>query len=130
MKLETKLRHNGEVAILDLSGRITLGEEAESLRQTLIDIFEQGHRRIVLNLEKVTHIDSAGLGDLVAGYAAIAPQGGVIRLAAAQKKFAEVMRQTGLDSLFEICPNEDSAVSTFTADTVARNLAALDRFKA
>lgn len=103
------------VTIVDVSGRITLGPEAESLRRALLSTFEAGNRCILLNLEKIAYADSSGLGDLVAAYSAITRRGGIFKLLRPSPRVQEVLAITHMDSLFEICDEEQSAVTSFRA---------------
>jgi len=108
--LKTSMRQNGNVTIVDLSGRITLGESSGSLRQTLNDLIQRGHRRILLNLAEVSSIDSAGLGELIASYTRLTNQGGKMRLVKLQKQVDGVMQITKLCTIFESYENEPIAV--------------------
>ncbi len=112
MNLEATVRLVNGVAIVDLSGRILLGPDAECLRNTLLDVYEQGHRRILVNMAGVTFTDSAGLGDLVGTYTMIKQRGGNIKLVNLQKKVMQMMHSTRLDSLMEIYDDEQAAIES------------------
>ena len=76
MSVKAAVRHSGNVAIIDMSGRITLGEGAGLLRGTIKDLVAAGQNKILLNLKDVSYIDSAGLGEMVGSYASLTNQGG------------------------------------------------------
>jgi len=101
------------VTIVDIAGRITLGEEIGSLRSTVHDLVSQGKKRIVLNLAEVTHIDSSGVGELVGSYATIRNQGGELKLTNLTKKISDLLQVTKLYTVFDIKDNEFTAVKSF-----------------
>jgi len=110
MVCQATVRQAGDVAIVDLRGRITLGDGSWTLRDTLKRLIAAGHRRILLNLKDVSHIDSAGMGELVGVYATVTNQNGQIRLLDAQTKVLDVLRVTRLDTVFENFTDETAAL--------------------
>ena len=108
--LKASMRQNGSVVIVDLSGRITLGESAGLLRQTLSDLIKGGQHSIVLNLAEVSSIDSAGLGELIGSYASLTNHGGKMKLVNLQKQVNSVMQITKICTIFETYENEAIAV--------------------
>lgn len=106
-------RHQDTVLILDLEGKIKLGEECSNLRQTLRSLVENGEKKILLNLEKVSFIDSSGLGELVASYITIQKNGGDVRLVHLSEKVHELMTLTKLLTIFEVYDNEADAIEGF-----------------
>ena len=80
MSTHAEVRHSGDVAIVDVSGPITLGEGTGLVRATIKDVIAKGHKNILVNLQKVGYIDSAGLGELVGTYATVSNLGGHIKL--------------------------------------------------
>jgi len=124
MGLETKLRISDGIAILDLDGNLLCSRETDTLRETLLGLFGQGHTRILLNLEKVLHADSGGLGDLVAAYAAVTRRGGAVKLLRPQARILAMLRMTHIDSLVEICEDERAAVTSFGPAAKPRGMAA------
>ena len=113
MSLKINVRESGDVVILDLSGRITIGEEAASLRETIKEMVDNGHRKILLNLAEVTYIDSTGLGQFVGSFATVTSRGGQLKLLNLQTRLQELMQITKLITVFETHTNESAAVRSF-----------------
>jgi anti-sigma B factor antagonist len=101
------------VTVLELAGRVTLGEESSQLRTKLKDSLSQGKTRIVLDLANVTYIDSAGLGTLVAGFTSARNQGASMKLANLTKRFHEQLSITKLVTVFDIYDSAQAAVKSF-----------------
>ena len=115
MTPKATVRHAGDVAIVDLSGRITLGDGSGLVRSTIKELTGAGSRNILLNLKDVTYIDSAGLGELVGAYATVANQGGAIKLLHVQGKVNDLLQLTKLYSVFAAFDDEDAALRSFQA---------------
>ena len=113
MSFKASVRHVGDVAIADLSGRLTLGEGSGALRNTIKDLVAHGDKSIVLNLKEVSHIDSSGLGEMVGAYASVTNAGGQIRLLHTQSKLHDLLVVTKLYSVFPNFEDEDAAVQSF-----------------
>ncbi len=113
MSLKLNVRHVDDVAIIDLSGRITLGEASGTLRDTIKDVLAQGNMNILLNLADVSYIDSSGLGEFVGGYATVTNRGGRMKLVHLQKRVRELMQITKLAIIFESFEDEKEAVRSF-----------------
>jgi anti-sigma B factor antagonist len=111
MKLTT--REVNEVTILDLGGRITLGEESERLRDTVRGIVVKGSKKIILNLDEVSYIDSSGLGELVTAYTVVKKAGGELKLLNVTKKISDLLVITKLVTVFDVSDSEMAAVSSF-----------------
>jgi len=107
------VRHVNSIAIVDLSGRITLGEGSALLRDTVRGLVEQGHKKIMLNLGRVTHIDSTGMGELVRALAGVRSQGGELKLVNVSLPATELLRITRLATLFEIAKDETTGAASF-----------------
>jgi anti-sigma B factor antagonist len=105
----------GDVAIVDLSGRITLGDGSGVVRETVKDLLKGGKKNLLLNLGDVSYIDSSGLGELVSAYATGANQGAQIKLLNVQKRVHDLIQLTKLYSVFESFTNETAAVQSFGA---------------
>jgi len=103
------------VTVLQLSGRITLGEESSQLRTKIKDVLGQGKARLVLDLGEVTYIDSAGLGTLVAGFTSAQNQGANMKLANLTKRFDEQLHITKLVTVFDCYKNLEDALKSFAA---------------
>jgi anti-sigma B factor antagonist len=101
------------VTVLDIEGRIVLGEESNSFREKVKSLLAAGKKKIVLNLANVSYIDSAGLGTLVATFHSARSQGAVLKLANLGQKFKEVLQVTKLMTVFETYDNESGAIQSF-----------------
>jgi anti-sigma B factor antagonist len=113
MSVKAKVRHAGDVAIIDLAGRITLGEGSGLVRNTIKDLVGAGVRKILLNLHDVTYLDSAGLGELVGTYATLTNLGGEIKLLHPQGKVSDMLAVTKLYTIFASFTDEDEALRSF-----------------
>lgn len=119
MALTAKTRRVGNVAIVDLNGRITLGESTGILRDELRSLLSQGSKQVVLNLAGVTYVDSAGLGELVGAYTTATNQGGAVKLLHMQGKLKDLMQITKLHTVFPAFEDEKKAVESFGAGAAA-----------
>jgi len=113
MALQIAEKDWGGVTVLALSGRVVLGEESAQLRNKLKALLGQGKKQLVLDLNDVHYIDSAGLGTLVAGYTTASSQGATIKLANLTKKFAEQLNITKLVTVFDVHSSVEEAVMSF-----------------
>ena len=121
MSLEISVRRLENVAVVDLSGRITLGEASGRLRDTIKDLVTNNSKSILLNLAGVTYMDSSGLGELVGAFATVSNRGGKLKLLGLQPRLYELMHITKLYSVFEIFTNEAEAIRSFrTGEAVAK----------
>ena len=111
-------RTTGDVTILDLKGKITLGEGDELLTDKVNSLVNQGHKKIVLNLAEVPYIDSAGLGEIVRTYTTVSRQGGSLKLLNLTKRITDLLAITKLLTVFETFESEGDAVKSFTAAKV------------
>jgi anti-sigma B factor antagonist len=119
MALTAKTRTVGNVAIVDLSGKITLGENTGILRDELRSLLAQGKKNIILNMKDVGYVDSAGLGELVGAYTTATNQGGAVKLLHMQGKMRDLMQITKLHTIFPAFEDEQSAVASFSASASA-----------
>jgi len=106
-------REVGPVTIVDLSGRIALGEGSALLRKTVRDLLEAGQTRILLNLGDVNYIDSSGIGELVSGFTAVRNRTGELKLLNLTKKVNDLLQLTKLFTVFEVYSDESTAVRSF-----------------
>jgi len=113
MALQIVEKEINGVTVLELFGRVTLGEESNQLRTKIKDLLAQGKKRIVLDLGNVSYIDSAGLGTLVAGYTSSQSQGASMKLANLTKKFNEQLNITKLVTVFEVYNSVPEAIASF-----------------
>jgi anti-sigma B factor antagonist len=114
MNIRTSTRHAAGVTIVDISGRIVLGEESASVRDLICDLLSKGQKQILLNLEAVDHIDSMGLGSLVGASVSVRNQGGELKLVNLPNKVADLMQLTKLYTLFDIMTSEAAGVKAFS----------------
>ena len=111
-------RAAGEVLILDVKGRITLGEGDELLKDKVNSLLNQGRKKIILNLADVPYIDSAGLGEIVRTYTTVSRQGGNLKLLNLTKRITDLLAITKLLTVFETYDSENDAVQSFSAAKV------------
>ena len=109
MPCKANIRRVGDVAIVDLSGRITLGDGAGIVRETVKELLKEGQKNLLLNLGDVSDIDSSGLGELVSAYATGANQGAQIKLLNVQKRVHDLIQLTKLYTVFESFTSETDA---------------------
>jgi anti-sigma B factor antagonist len=119
MKMMTSTRQVGSVTIVDISGRIELGGESAALRNLVSDLLSEGHTQILLNLDNVHYIDSAGLGSLVGSFTSARKQGGELKLVNLTEKVTDLMQMTKLYAIFDISNDEAVALKSFGQWTAA-----------
>ena len=113
MTMKTSSRQVDGITILDLSGRITLGEGSIVLREAVKELSAQGQKQILLNLGNVTYIDSSGIGELVGAFTSIRNAGGDLKLLNLTKKVHDLLQITKLYTVFDVWDDEASAISSF-----------------
>ncbi len=113
MSLKATNRIVDGVTVLDLSGRIVLGDGSDTLRESLRDLVSRGQKKVLLNLADVNYIDSSGLGALVSGYTSLASQQGQLKLLNLTKKVHDLLQITKLLTVFEVFDNENAAIQSF-----------------
>ena len=113
MALQGTCREIGDIAIVDLSGKITLGEGSSMLRKTIRELIDRGHRKIVLNLSDVDYIDSSGIGELVSGYTTVRGVEGELKLLHLTRRVHDLLQITRLFTVFDVQSDEDSALRSF-----------------
>jgi len=106
-------RQVGDVIVVDVTGRITLGEGSSNLRDGLRELVAKGSKKIVLNLADVTYIDSSGIGELVSGFTSVANAGGTLKLLNLTKRVKDLLQITKLYTVFDVYDEETSAVRSF-----------------
>jgi len=112
-------RSVGDVTIIDMSGKMTLGEGDELLRDKVNSLVQQGQKRIVLNLAEVPYIDSAGLGEIVRTYTTVSRNGGSLKLLSLTKRIQDLLSITKLLTVFETFESEADAVRSFSTSAGA-----------
>jgi anti-sigma B factor antagonist len=111
--MEISERNTGKVTVLDLSGKITLGEGDVLLKDKLYSLLNQGRKDVLLNLENVQYVDSAGLGAIVAAYTTMTRDGGSLKLANVTKKMQDLLSITKLLTVFETFDSEAEALRSY-----------------
>jgi len=113
VSMKSSTRQVDGVTIVDLSGRITLGEGSVTLRDTVHDLLSKGQKKILLNLGEVNYIDSSGIGELVTAFTAAKKQGGELKLLNLTKKAHDLLQITKLYTVFDVKDDEAAAVKSF-----------------
>ena len=111
MQIEERIVN--DVTILDLKGKITLGEGDEALKDKINSLIQQDRKKLLLNLEAVPYIDSAGLGEIVRTYTTVSRQGGKLKLLNLTKRIQDLLAITKLLTVFETYESEPDAVKSF-----------------
>ena len=114
MSMKASTRQVDGVTIVDLSGRITLGEGSVVLRDTVKDLLGKGQKKILLNLGDVSYIDSSGIGELVSAFTSVRNQGGELKLLHLTKKVHDLLQITKLYTVFDVKDDEAAAVGAFS----------------
>jgi anti-sigma B factor antagonist len=112
--MKSTTRQVDGVSIVDLSGRITLGEGSTMLRDIVRDMIAKGNKKILLNLGDVTYIDSSGIGELVSAFTTVRNGGGELKLLNLTKKVHDLLQITKLYTVFDIKDDEANAIQSFT----------------
>lgn len=113
MSLDINSREVTDVVVIDLAGRLTLGEATGRLRDTMRDATAKGNKKLLLNLERLEYMDSAGLGELVGAYTTVTNSGGALKMLKVQGRALDLLQVTRLMTLFEFFEDEAEAVSSF-----------------
>lgn len=113
MTMKASTRQVSGVTIVDMSGRITLGEGSVILREAVKDLLGKGQKKILLNLGDVSYIDSSGIGELVSAFTSVRNQGGELKLLNLTKKVHDLLQITKLYTVFDIKDDEASAVQSY-----------------
>ena len=113
MALTIASRELDGVTVLDLNGRITLGEGSVQIRDAIRDLIAKGQKRILLDLGEVNYIDSSGLGELVSAYTSVKNQGASLKLLKLTRKDHDLLQLTKLYTVFDIYDDEASAIASF-----------------
>ena len=111
--MKASTRQVDGVTVVDLSGRITLGEGSVVLRDTVRDLIGKGDKRILLNLGDVTYIDSSGIGELVSAFTTVRNQGGELKLLKLTKKVHDQLQITKLYTVCDVKDDETQAIASF-----------------
>ena len=112
-ELNIEERQAGDVTVLDMKGKITIGEGSVALRTAVRRMLEEGKKKILLNLAGVGYIDSSGIGELIANYTTISRQGGQVKLLNLTDKIQDLLVITKLLTVFDAYDNEAEALNSF-----------------
>ena len=113
MSMKVAIRQVDGVTILDLSGRITLGEGSITLRDSVRDVLAKGSKKILLNLAQISYIDSSGIGEMVSAFTSVKNAGGELKLLNLTQKVHDLLQITKLYTVFDIWDSEASAITAF-----------------
>ena len=111
--MEIEQRPNGDVMILDLKGKLTIGSGDELLKDKIHSLIQQGHRNLLLNLAAVPYVDSAGLGAIVSSYTTVSREGGSLKLLGLTSRIEDLLAITKLLTVFDTYESESDAVASF-----------------
>ena len=117
--MQIEERNVGDVVVLDLKGKVTLGAGDELLKDKVNSLVNQGHKKIILNLADVPYVDSAGLGEIVRTYTTVSKNGGSLKLLNLTKRITDLLAITKLLTVFETFDVESDAVRSFSASAQA-----------
>jgi anti-sigma B factor antagonist len=112
-ELNMKERQSGDVTVLDMDGKVTIGEGSVALRSAIRRLLEEGKKKILLNLAGVGYIDSSGIGELVSSYTAIGKEGGQLKLMNLTQKLQDLLTITKLLTVFDVYDDEGEALGNF-----------------
>ncbi|MBA3442021.1 MAG: STAS domain-containing protein [Pyrinomonadaceae bacterium] len=112
-ELNIKERQAGDVTVLDLDGKITIGEGSVALRSAVRRLVEENKKKILLNLAGVGYVDSSGIGELVSSFSSVSREGGQLKLLNLTQKIQDLLAITKLLTVFDVYEDESSAVSAF-----------------
>ena len=113
MSVKLTTRQVGDVTVIDVAGRITLGEGSSVLRDALRDMVSKNQKKILLNLGEVSYIDSSGIGELVSGFTTVTNSGGALKLLNLNKRVKDLLQITKLYTVFDVHEDEANAIRSF-----------------
>ena len=114
MSIKLNTRQVGDVSVVDVAGRITLGEGSSALRDTMRDMVGKNQKKILLNLGEVSYIDSSGIGELVSGFTTVTNSGGQLKLLNLNKRVKDLLQITKLYTVFDVHEDEAGAIRSFS----------------
>ena len=113
MSVKLTTRQVGDVTVVDVAGRITLGEGSSALRDLVRDMVSKNQKKILLNLGDVSYIDSSGIGELVSGFTTVTNSGGALKLLNLNKRVKDLLQITKLYTVFDVHEDEAGAIRSF-----------------
>ena len=111
--MQIEERPSGDIIILDVTGKLTIGEGDEFLKDKINSLIQQGHKKLISNLEGVPYVDSAGLGEIVRTYTTVSRQGGNLKLLNVTKRIEDLLSITKLLTVFDTYESEQEALNSF-----------------
>lgn len=114
MSVKLTTRQVGDVSVVDVAGRITLGEGSSAMRDAIKGLVEKNQKRILLNLSEVSYIDSSGIGELVSGFTTVTNAGGQLKLLGLTKRVEDLLQITKLYTVFDVHEEEAHAIRSFS----------------
>ena len=114
MSVKLNTRQIGDVSVVDVAGRITLGEGSSTLRDSVREMVSKGQKKILLNLGEVSYIDSSGIGELVSAFTTVTNGGGQLKLLNLTKRVRDLLQITKLYTVFDVHDSEVSAIRSFS----------------
>lgn len=126
MSLEIKEREREGVLILDMNGRLTVGDEASKFRDRMSKVIDSGQRNVILNMGQVDYVDSTGLGAMVMIYTTLNRDGGKVKLLNLTRRSIELLVMTKLTTIFEVFNDEQNAINSFFPDREIKRFDILD----
>ena len=114
MSVKLNTRQVGDVTVVDVAGRITLGEGSSAMRDVLRDLVTKNNKKILLNLGEVSYIDSSGIGELVSGFTTVTNGGGQLKLLNLTKRVRDLLQITKLYTVFDVHEDEAAAIRSFS----------------
>ena len=114
MSVKLTTRQVGDVTVVDVAGRITLGEGSATLRDAMRDMVSKNQKKILLNLGEVSYIDSSGIGELVSGFTTVTNSGGNLKLLNLNKRVKDLLQITKLYTVFDVHEDEAGAIRSFS----------------
>ena len=112
-ELNISERQAGDVTILDMDGKVTIGEGSVALRNTIRRLLSEGKKKILLNLGSVSYVDSSGIGELVSSFTAVNKENGTLKLLNLTQKIQDLLAITKLLTVFDVYESEGEALSSF-----------------
>lgn len=113
MSVQISSRTAGDVTIVDVAGKITLGEGSSALRDKVRELSASGSKKMLINLGDVNYIDSSGIGELVSAFTTVTNSGGALKLLNLTKRVQDLLQITKLYTVFEVFDSEDTALKSF-----------------
>jgi anti-sigma B factor antagonist len=111
--MKANVLNNGDISVIELQGKITIGEGDVKLRNLIKDQLAEGRKKLVLDLKQVSYMDSSGIGELVGTFTTVKNSGGELKLANLTSKIKDIMQLTALITVFEVFDSVEDAVNSF-----------------